>query len=232
MTPLLVDDAAMLTDLYQLTMMQGYWAHDRLRDRAAFELFFRNVPEGGGYCIASGIEDALANVLAARFTEAHLDYLKSLELFRPEFLAFLRTFRFTGSIRAVAEGTAVFPHEPIVEVGPYTSSRARPTITGDTAIGRSISLSRIDLPGNSWRTSRNDVSRPKIVLQTTANSATSTVTRNAWVAAGVVIASQKEPNPLWKARKNTRPTGTTNMGRAGPTCRMGRSPISRVTGSG
>lgn len=110
------ESAALRTDLYELTMLQGYWAHGRVEDWASFEITFRSVPEGGGYCVAAGIEEALGLCLETRFEPAQLDYLASLGLFRPAFLAYLGTLRFTGEVRAVAEGTVVFPHEPLLEV--------------------------------------------------------------------------------------------------------------------
>ena len=117
-------NVAIFTDLYQLTMMQGYWSAGRREDWASFELFFRKVPESGGYCVAAGIEDALESVLAARFLPEHLEYLASLKLFSPEFLEYLRGVRFTGDIRAIPEGSVVFPHEPILEVrGPLPEAQ-------------------------------------------------------------------------------------------------------------
>lgn len=115
---------ALRTDLYELTMLQGYWATGRRSERASFELFFRNVPEGGGYAIAAGIEAALDICLTARFTNRQLEYLESLRLFQPAFLEALARLRFTGDVRAVAEGTIVFPHEPLLEVtGPLLESQ-------------------------------------------------------------------------------------------------------------
>ena len=109
-------NAPIRTDLYELTMMQGYWATGMAYLPASFELFFRNVPENGGYCIAAGIDEAIETVVQAAFTNEHLDFLRSLERFDPDFLDYLETVRFTGDIRAVPEGTLIFPNEPILEV--------------------------------------------------------------------------------------------------------------------
>ena len=107
--------SALLTDLYQLTMVQGYFL--RRRDPlVAFELFFRRPPFGGGYALAAGAGDAIDAIAALRFTTDDLDYLHSLELFRDEFLAFLAKWRFRGALHAVPEGTAVFAGEPLVRV--------------------------------------------------------------------------------------------------------------------
>ena len=108
--------SALFTDLYELTMMQGYWASGRSEQRACFELFFRSVPEGGGYCLAAGIEDVLAILPSLRFRDEEIAYLGSLGLFQPGFLDHLRTVRFTGEVRCLAEGTLVFPQEPILQV--------------------------------------------------------------------------------------------------------------------
>ena len=107
--------SALLTDLYQLTMVQGYFL--RRRDPlVAFELFFRRAPFGGSYALAAGAEEAVDTVAALRFTPDELAYLRSLELFRDEFLAFLAGWRFRGALHAVPEGTAVFPGEPLLRV--------------------------------------------------------------------------------------------------------------------
>jgi len=113
---------SLLTDLYQLTMSQGYLAAGRGEDRAVFHLFFRKLPFGGGFAIAAGMEPALEWLKAARFDESDVAYLASLRaadgsaLFAPVFLERLRGFRFGIDVDMVAEGTAVFPHEPLVRV--------------------------------------------------------------------------------------------------------------------
>ena len=107
--------SALFTDLYQLTMVQGYFL--RRRDPlVAFELFFRRPPFGGGYALAAGAQDAVDAIAALQFTTPELAYLRSLELFRDEFLAFLAEWRFRGALHTVPEGTAMFPGEPLVRV--------------------------------------------------------------------------------------------------------------------
>ena len=108
-------NAALLTDLYQLTMLQAYW-HEGLEDRAAFSLFFRRLPRARSYLIACGLDDVLRYLEELRFTEEALDYLRGIGLFRGGFLEWLADLRFTGDVYAVPEGTPVFPHEPLLEV--------------------------------------------------------------------------------------------------------------------
>jgi nicotinate phosphoribosyltransferase len=114
--------AALLTDLYELTMAAGYLAQGKASDSATFELYFRHNPFRGGYTIAAGLENAIRAVLDSEFCAEDLDYLRSLRtsagtpLFTGEFLQFLASFRFSGTIRAIPEGTVVFPNEPLVQV--------------------------------------------------------------------------------------------------------------------
>ncbi len=106
----------MLTDLYQLTMMYGYFKHGMGENRAVFDLFYRRSGEEIAHAVAAGLEQAIAYVEALRFEEEDIAYLRALGLFDEAFLSYLRSFRFTGDINAVPEGTLVFPGEPIVQV--------------------------------------------------------------------------------------------------------------------
>jgi nicotinate phosphoribosyltransferase len=108
-------NTALLTDLYQLTMLQAYW-REGLEDRAAFSLFFRRLPEARNFLIACGLDDVLRYLEELRFTGEALDYLRGLGLFHEAFLAWLAELRFTGDVYAIPEGTPVFPHEPLLEV--------------------------------------------------------------------------------------------------------------------
>lgn len=106
----------MMTDLYQLTMMNGYFRFGMGENRAVFDLFYRKAGEQVAYAVAAGLEQAIDYVQNLRFDEEDLAYLRSLGIFEEAFLTYLSRLRFTGDIRAVPEGTMVFPGEPIVQV--------------------------------------------------------------------------------------------------------------------
>ena len=106
----------MLCDFYELTMAQGYFAKG-YRDRITyFDLFFRRCPDGGGFCIAAGLEQVVQYIQELHFSEEDIAYLRGREMFSDEFLEYLRNFKFTGDIWAIPEGTVVFPQEPIITV--------------------------------------------------------------------------------------------------------------------
>ncbi len=106
----------MLTDLYQLTMMYGYYRCGMSEKTAVFDLFFRKAPGGSSYAIAAGLEQAIDFINNLHFSGDDIAYLRTLNLFDEEFLGMLKEFAFTGEIYAVPEGTVVFPYEPIVRV--------------------------------------------------------------------------------------------------------------------
>ncbi len=108
--------SALLTDLYQLTMLAGYFDRGMHQFPAVFDLFFREAPFRGNYAIFAGLQPALQQLETLRFTQDELAYLESLRLFTPPFLHYLADFRFRGDITAPPEGTVVFPHEPLVTV--------------------------------------------------------------------------------------------------------------------
>ena len=112
-----VDDGNvfLLTDQYELTMLQGYWAEE-MTDTAVFSLFFRRLPEGRNYMLACGLDAVLGYLERLRPSEEALEHLASTGTFDDDFLAWLADFRFTGTVRAMPEGTPVFPDEPILEV--------------------------------------------------------------------------------------------------------------------
>lgn len=109
-------DLALLTDLYQLTMMQGYLRNRCEEKEAVFDLYFRKVPNGGGYAIAAGLEQVVEYIENLQFSDEDIEYLRGLQLFDEEFLKALRDLHFEGDIDAVPEGTPVFPFEPLVRV--------------------------------------------------------------------------------------------------------------------
>ena len=106
----------LLCDFYELTMANGYFELGKGDEIAYFDLFFRRVPDGGGFAIAAGLEQVVDYIRELRFTEEDIAYLKEKGLFSDGFLDYLRGFRFTGDIYAVPEGTPVFPGEPIITV--------------------------------------------------------------------------------------------------------------------
>lgn len=109
-------DFALLTDLYELTMMQGYYETGSYKREVVFDLFYRKNPSGNGYAIAAGLQQAMDYIKNLRFTDEDIAYLESLKLFSADFIDYLRDFRFTGEIYAIPEGTIVFPHEPLMRV--------------------------------------------------------------------------------------------------------------------
>lgn len=107
---------ALLCDFYELTMGRGYF-NSRVKDKIAyFDVFFRRVPDGGGYAIAAGLEQIASYIEGLRFTDDDIEFLRGKKIFDEEFLEYLKNFRFTGDIWAVPEGTVIFPHEPILTV--------------------------------------------------------------------------------------------------------------------
>jgi nicotinate phosphoribosyltransferase len=105
----------LLTDLYQLTMLQGYFDQG-MEDTAVFEFFVRKLPQGRGFFMAAGLEQVLQYLEALTFSERELDYLASCGRFSREFVDYLAGMRFTGDVHAMAEGTVFFPDEPILRV--------------------------------------------------------------------------------------------------------------------
>ena len=106
----------MLCDFYELTMGNGYFEKGYKDKITYFDLFFRSVPDGGGFAIAAGLEQAIEYINNLRFTEEDIAYLRGRNCFSEGFLEYLKNFRFTGDIWAVPEGTPIFPKEPFMTV--------------------------------------------------------------------------------------------------------------------
>ena len=106
----------MMTDLYELTMMNGYWRYGMAKNVAVFDLFYRKQGDETAHAVAAGLEQAIEYIRSLHFSAEDIAYLRSLNTFDEGFLALLKDFRFTGDIDAVPEGTIVFPTEPIVRV--------------------------------------------------------------------------------------------------------------------
>lgn len=114
----------MLTDFYEVTMANGYFQSDIQNHEAVFDMFFRRVPDDGGFAIMAGVEQLIAYMKNLKFTDEDIDYLRSKNSFSEEFLEYLRNFKFTCDVWAVPEGTPIFPHEPIVTVkGPIIQAQ-------------------------------------------------------------------------------------------------------------
>lgn len=109
------NDFSLLTDLYQLTMAQGYYKFKKNLS-VVFDMFFRLTPFKGGYVVFAGLETLVEYIINFKFSENDLEYLKNLNLFEKEFIDYLHTFRFNVDLYAFDEGEIVFPHEPIIRV--------------------------------------------------------------------------------------------------------------------
>lgn len=105
----------LLTDFYELTMMQGYFKNN-VNERVIFDAFYRTNPSGGGYAICAGLDQVIKYIKGLHFDYEDISYLRSLNMFDEDFLDYLAGFHFTGDIYAVPEGTVVFPMEPLVKV--------------------------------------------------------------------------------------------------------------------
>ena len=109
------NNLTLLTDLYELTMMQGYFKNPT-DQTVVFDMFYRDNPCGGGFAICAGLEQVIEYIENLRFTDADIEYLRGLSIFEEDFLEYLRSFHFTGDIYAIPEGTVIFPREPMVKV--------------------------------------------------------------------------------------------------------------------
>ena len=105
----------LLTDLYELTMMQGYFKNN-CNETVVFDMFYRSNPCGNGYAICAGLDQLIDYIKRLAFSDEDIAYLDSLHLFEDDFLEYLRGFHFSGDIYAIPEGTVIFPREPLVKV--------------------------------------------------------------------------------------------------------------------
>ena len=106
----------MLTDLYELTMMQGYFFEKSANETVIFDAFYRNNPDGNGFAVCAGLQQVLDLIRDLHFSDDDIDYLRSVGIFREEFLDYLKDFKFTGDIYAIPEGRPILPREPLVKV--------------------------------------------------------------------------------------------------------------------
>lgn len=114
----------MLTDFYELTMANGYFASGFQETVGYFDMFFRKVPDGGGFAIMAGVEQLVEYLRDLSFTGEDIEYLRGKHIFREEFLEYLKSFKFSCDVWAVPEGTPIFPGEPIITVrGPVIQAQ-------------------------------------------------------------------------------------------------------------
>lgn len=114
----------MLTDFYEITMANGYFCSDMAEDTAYFDMFFRRIPDEGGYAIIAGLEQLIEYLKGLKFTEEDIEFLREKKIFDEKFLEYLANFKFKCDVWAVPEGTPVFPGEPIITVrGPVIQAQ-------------------------------------------------------------------------------------------------------------
>ena len=106
----------LLTDLYEITMANGYFEEGRKDTEVVFDVFYRQIPDQGGFAIFAGLEQIVEYIEHLHFTSEDVDYLRSLNLFSEPFLQYLAHFSFSGNIDAIAEGTIIYPNEPLMTI--------------------------------------------------------------------------------------------------------------------
>ncbi len=113
----------LLTDFYELTMMQGYFRNN-VTERVVFDLFYRQNPDDGGYAVCAGLANVIDYIKSLHFDYDDIDYLRGLNTFDEDFLDYLASFHFTGDVYAIPEGTVIFPREPLIKVvGPIMEAQ-------------------------------------------------------------------------------------------------------------
>lgn len=105
----------LIADFYEFTMSNGYFTKNK-NEMAYFDVFFRKVPDHGGYAIMAGLEQIIEFIQNLKFDKEDIEYLRSQKIFSEEYLAYLANFKFTGDIWAIPEGTVIFPNEPLITV--------------------------------------------------------------------------------------------------------------------
>ncbi len=115
---------ALLADFYELTMANGYLQHGLKDKQAYFDMFFRRIPDNGGYAIMAGVEQLIEYLKNLKFDDKDIEYLRGKNIFSEEFLEYLKGFKFSCDVWAIPEGTPIFPNEPIVTViGPVIEAQ-------------------------------------------------------------------------------------------------------------
>lgn len=105
----------LLADFYEFTMSNGYFANNN-KDIAYFDVFFRKVPDKGGYAIVCGLEQIIEYIENLKFNEDDIEYLRNQKIFSEDYLEYLKNFKFTGDVWAIPEGEVVFPNEPLITI--------------------------------------------------------------------------------------------------------------------
>ena len=106
----------LVSDFYEFTMSNGYFMHNMNNKIVYFDVFFRKIPDNGGYVLFAGLEQIIDYILNLKFDDEDIEYLRKQDKFSEEFLSYLKDFKFTGDIWSVQEGTVVFPYEPLITV--------------------------------------------------------------------------------------------------------------------
>ncbi len=118
------ENLTLLTDFYELTMANGYFEHGLMDEIAYFDMFFRRVPDNGGFAIMAGLEQIIEYFDNLKFSDSDIEFLKNKGIFCDEFLDYLKNFKFECDVWAIPEGTPIFPHEPIITVrGPVIQAQ-------------------------------------------------------------------------------------------------------------
>ena len=110
------ENMAMLCDFYEFTMSNGYFKNGFYKKNVYFDVFFRKVPDNGGFAIMAGLEQAIEYIRELHFEDEDIEYLKSKGIFDEQFLEYLRNFKFSGDVYAIPEGTPIFPNEPVMTI--------------------------------------------------------------------------------------------------------------------
>lgn len=110
------ENMAMLCDFYEFTMSNGYFKNGFYKKNVYFDVFFRQVPDNGGFAIMAGLEQAIEYIRKLHFEDEDIEYLKSKGIFDEQFLEYLRNFKFSGDVYAIPEGTPIFPNEPVMTI--------------------------------------------------------------------------------------------------------------------
>ena len=105
----------LIADFYEFTMSNGYFVNNK-NDIAYFDIFFRKIPDNGGYAIIAGLEQVIEAIQNLKFDKEDIEYLRSQNMFSEEYLNYLANFKFTGDMWAIPEGTVVFPNEPLITI--------------------------------------------------------------------------------------------------------------------